>query len=267
MSIAESPGLYREIRQSFGGKVGDDCLFSRYVIRPLSHPATVPFVLLGFSANAATWVGAATGLAAMFCFARAQEGLWEAGVILFFVYMVIDYVDGNIARYRDSASYYGKFLDGFVDAIVYSLFFISAGFGLGRQDDRSTYLMGLGVATALLVLYANLAVTRLSFFQRWVLSDRLTSADRVDLPAAKALSQLLNQKPAILSSRAYRGLISITLDCLYVGLLLTLLFDVRTLVFVIVSALFSINSILDVFIMVRSAKETVNYHRLSKNAG
>ena len=40
-------------------------------------------------------------------------GYYAQGVLLFFISYIIDCIDGNIARIKNRASYYGKYFDGF----------------------------------------------------------------------------------------------------------------------------------------------------------
>tara|TARA_B100001996_G_scaffold382920_1_gene376321 strand:+ start:14842 stop:15576 length:735 start_codon:yes stop_codon:yes gene_type:complete len=45
-------------------------------------------------------------------------GYYFQGVLLFFISYIIDCIDGNIARIKNQASYYGKYFDGFGDSAV-----------------------------------------------------------------------------------------------------------------------------------------------------
>ena len=250
---------YWAIRGSFSNRVPDDSWCLRHVFRPLSQAAAVPFVLLGWSANAVTILGGLVGAVAVLCY--SQPTLWTAGGGLFLVYVVLDLADGNVARYRNSASYYGKFLDGWADGIVQALLFIGMGIGLGTAAGA----LPLGIATGCLLLVGYLTVTRLSFFQRWLLSEQLLAAGGE--PCAEGSRNPLSQRTAAISSTVYRRLHSVSLDSLYIGISVAAVWDAsRPTIFLILCVLFSLESILLVWNSLRTARQTLNYRRMSKNA-
>src|SRR4051794_26373369 len=90
----------------------------RYLYRPISFPLTVPFAMAGISANQVT-------ISAVFVFAIAAYGLASgdpalmlAGAMIYLFFMIMDFVDGNLARVFRNATVFGKLLDGFVDALA-----------------------------------------------------------------------------------------------------------------------------------------------------
>lgn len=250
-------GLYRQIRCSFTGKVPDGSLVLRYVIRPVSHVASVPFVVWGWSPNATTALRALFGLAAVVTLAQPQWFWWRVGSLLLTVHVVMDMVDGNVARFRNQASYYGKFIDGLVDMLVYALMFVAAGIGLARAQGGIAWVIA-GALIGLAVLSADYAVARLGLTQRWIALDQIAMGKS---PAAS-----LNQRPQSLSSRGYQFLISLSTDVLYVGLWLLLFVDARAVVIAVAGAMFLVQSLWLIASTFQVAAQTLNVHRLSKNA-
>ena len=88
------------------------------VVRPLSFYVAVPFLRRGWSPNEVTGLSAVPAFAALACFFWGSALAVAAGAALFFLYLLLDLTDGNIARFRDQASYLGKFLDGSKDKAV-----------------------------------------------------------------------------------------------------------------------------------------------------
>jgi len=98
-----------------------------YVGRLPSFYLTWVFLRLNISANQATYICLVVGLASCIFLAFGSYAL--TGAILASIYLVLDCVDGNIARYRNSESPFGKFIDASGSYIVSSLLFMSIGLG------------------------------------------------------------------------------------------------------------------------------------------
>ena len=43
-------------------------------------------------------------------------------ILFIFFSIIIDYIDGNLARYLSKTSFFGRFIDGVIDIIVITLF-------------------------------------------------------------------------------------------------------------------------------------------------
>ena len=89
---------------------------SVYLARRLSKHVTPPFIRAGLSANQATAVWGLMSLANTGLIYLAMVGYWPLTPIIFtvfFLVVVVDCVDGEIARYRNTSSPIGgKLLDG-----------------------------------------------------------------------------------------------------------------------------------------------------------
>ncbi len=115
-----------------GFDLEDGNLFIIWVIRPLSIYMTPLFVMLGISANAATWTGAAFGLVGSVLIATGVPICAEIGVWLYLICFIFDHIDGNIARYYGKTNHYGKFLDGTAGLLVEIVLYLSMGIGAYR---------------------------------------------------------------------------------------------------------------------------------------
>lgn len=109
-------------------------LWVYYVTRPLSFSFTWLFLRVGISANGATLVSLAVGLLACGLLASGSMGAAILGAILYSGFLVVDSVDGNIARLLKTSSKKGEFLDALVGDLVGMALLPSIAVGLALRD-------------------------------------------------------------------------------------------------------------------------------------
>ncbi|MDR1450168.1 MAG: CDP-alcohol phosphatidyltransferase family protein [Propionibacteriaceae bacterium] len=103
MSLAMSPEKRNTAKRD---------VFAYYVGRPLSYPLTVPFALARVSPNAVSFLSIVVVLAAGLLMGFAHGGKAAlVGWALFFVWNLLDGVDGNLARLRKMESKRGSVWD------------------------------------------------------------------------------------------------------------------------------------------------------------
>lgn len=154
------------VRNSFAGRSAPKNRLLDIVFRPLSFPATVPFLRLGWSPNQVTLL---SGGCALISFVSIAIGSWPAlgiGAALYFVSVLLDYVDGNVARMQDTATFFGKFLDGTKDKLVYGLLPISLALAAGSRSNGIAVLDG-GYWLAVGALAGFLYMTELAVGARY----------------------------------------------------------------------------------------------------
>lgn len=107
-----------------------------FVVRPISYYPTWLFLKLGVSANKVTFIGLLIGLVG--CVFLAVGSYWAAiiGAILVNIRFLFDVIDGNVARYTDSCTKYGTYIDGMTTYIMAPLMFIAIGIGLFNNPDH-----------------------------------------------------------------------------------------------------------------------------------
>ena len=88
----------------------------RYWIRPVSFLITPFFLMLGLTPNLVTVLGLIFSLLGLLLLLPGTWIWWLVGSLIYQFAVVLDAVDGNIAWANDKATYFGKFLDGAVDA-------------------------------------------------------------------------------------------------------------------------------------------------------
>ena len=103
-------------------------IFAFYIGRPLSYALSIPFMYTNISPNAISMISivpAVFGFLAA-CYAQSKAGM-IASWILFFMWNLLDGVDGNVARYKKQFSKMGSVYDAMAGYIASALMFYAAG--------------------------------------------------------------------------------------------------------------------------------------------
>lgn len=104
-----------------------------YVTRPLSFLVTPIFLKLSLSANQVSCLGIIIGIIAAILVTTGIYWQVLTGAILMQIWLILDSVDGNIARYKKTFTLFGKFLEEINGTIMSVLFFSSVGFAASRM--------------------------------------------------------------------------------------------------------------------------------------
>lgn len=127
-----------ELRNSYAPKAASErngARFIYWIVRPLSFYLTVPVMALGVSANQVTFGGLFLGLVAVGMFSSGNRSLSLMACIPLAIWILADFVDGNIARYYQRTSHYGNFLDAFAETTVGVFLPIGLASGLALRPD------------------------------------------------------------------------------------------------------------------------------------
>jgi CDP-alcohol phosphatidyltransferase len=166
----------QSVRTSFAGRRPSGNLLFDHLFRPVSFAATVPFLRLGWTPNQVTCLAGVSGVGALILFALGNTTTLVAGGIFYFVAILLDHVDGNVARMQDTASYLGKFIDGVKDKAVMGLLPFALAVGLAWQGGALPAFTGdiwlaVGGVAGLLYLIEETTLTRYGRFIRQVRLD------------------------------------------------------------------------------------------------
>ncbi|MGA1790498.1 MAG: CDP-alcohol phosphatidyltransferase family protein [bacterium] len=110
------------------------------VLRPLSYRPTRFLLKSGFSANQVTVISTIVGLIGCIFLILGGFVARICGFLLLNIWLLLDCVDGNIARLKKTSSSYGKFLDSLGGDMVSICVFLCIGFGIFRNPDSSLLL-------------------------------------------------------------------------------------------------------------------------------
>lgn len=135
---ASSPGAAgSEWQQRLrGSSRGNDGFFSTYAVRPLSRRLTGVGLRLGWSPNAVTVASMALGVLAAVLVLVDQRWSWVAAALIIQLALVVDCVDGEIARFTRRFSALGAWLDAVGDRVKeYAVFAACAFVGVRHGGD------------------------------------------------------------------------------------------------------------------------------------
>ena len=113
----------------------DDGFYSTFVLRPLSAPLTMACVRLGIRPNAITIASLAIGIGAAALMATGRWWGYLAGALALQASLVLDCVDGDVARATGRFSALGGWLDAATDRLKESL--VYGGLALGAMTQGS----------------------------------------------------------------------------------------------------------------------------------
>lgn len=158
-SLAEAEAwLWGSIRKS----MSHDGPVAYFLARPVSNRISRLLLPTGVSPNAVTLFGLAVGLACGAVAALGGYGPVLAATLLFYLGMILDCVDGDLARIQLATSRRGQWLDSLTDDLSVVFLTLGMGVGLWRSAAAPIYLWaGLGgaglVVVGQAVIYAVLA--------------------------------------------------------------------------------------------------------------
>jgi phosphatidylglycerophosphate synthase len=153
--------LKKDYRGSQKSSFDKENYFFRWY-RSVSFLPTAILIRFGVSANTVTAWGAVCLLCA---FGLLAKGMLLAGALLYLLAYLLDFIDGNIARYIGNPTYFGKMIDGLVDSLTF-LLFIALGIGnisTGQSLLTPATEIFLGVATGFAFLLRTYFYLRISF--------------------------------------------------------------------------------------------------------
>jgi hypothetical protein len=111
----------------------DDGFYSTFVVRRMSKPLTRVALRLGWTPNAITLISFAVGIAAALAFAGGSRWALVLGAVLLQLSLVIDCVDGEVARATRRFSALGAWLDASTDRVKEFLAYAGLAIGAARS--------------------------------------------------------------------------------------------------------------------------------------
>lgn len=164
-----------------------DGFYSTFVVRRLSRHLTHLALRLGLRPNEVTLISMALGIGAAFLFARGEQTTTVIAALLLQVSLMVDCVDGEVARYTGRFTAVGAWLDGVGDRVKeYSVY---AGLAAGYD------VWAMAAAMLVVQVYRH----QVDFGFAAVRVDADTSGDGAALGRrAVALSDSTSERPALM---------------------------------------------------------------------
>jgi hypothetical protein len=119
----------------------NDGFFSVFVLRRFSKLLTWMAVKIGATPNQVTLASFAIGLYAAFLFARGDTWSLIWGAVLLQVSIIVDCVDGEIARYSRKFSELGAWLDAITDRVKEYAVFLGLAYGAFAQNGQNLWVL------------------------------------------------------------------------------------------------------------------------------
>jgi hypothetical protein len=119
----------------------NDGFFSVYVLRRFSKVLTWAAVKVGATPNQVTVASFAIGLYAAFLFAQGDTWSLIGGAILLQISIIVDCVDGEIARYTRKFSELGAWLDAITDRVKEYAVFLGLAYGAFVQNGQNLWVL------------------------------------------------------------------------------------------------------------------------------
>ncbi|MGI9319515.1 MAG: CDP-alcohol phosphatidyltransferase family protein, partial [bacterium] len=199
VSVKELRSNYKEHQKSEQDK---NELLGFYVFRRLSFYPTAISMNMGLTANQTTWISIFINLAGIILLAVGDylSALLGASMLIF--WLVLDSVDGNIARYEKSCSLYGEFIDALGAYIAHlSIFAAGIGFYFSRNSlllqnfelPAETYSAGILIVGAVASLSAILIRLIYQKFKNTFTALKFDRDDALDVKDNSSIkSRLMN---------------------------------------------------------------------------
>ena len=120
------------------GAMKPDLVTTRLFFDPLAVPLTLLLARLKVPADAVTLAALLPGLAAAAYFAR---GAFAAGAAAYYLFFLLDTVDGKLARLTGSSGPLGAFHDFVADRVVIGAMLLGMGWALARDARWPAFLL------------------------------------------------------------------------------------------------------------------------------
>lgn len=139
--------------------------FGRHVTRKLSPYVTWLLLRLGISANQTTLLRLILALVIAPMFLQPQPAWWIAAALACYLRIILDCVDGELARLRDAASPQGTYLDEFVDMASEGVLLSGMALGLYRMLGFHAVAFGLAAVVLASLTRSHLHLLRSTAFE------------------------------------------------------------------------------------------------------
>lgn len=130
----------------------DDGFYSTFVVRKASKPLTRTALRLGMSPNSITLVSFLIGIGAALFFSTGQWAWIAVGAVLLQVSLIVDCVDGEVARATRKFTALGAWLDASTDRVKEFAAYAGLAIGATRMDVTVLGVNVWWIAIALIVL-------------------------------------------------------------------------------------------------------------------
>ena len=157
-------------------KLSSSTIFELFY-RRISFFITPFFLLLRVSPNVISGLVLIMGLISSFLIFTSINSNISLGIVIFFFSIIVDYVDGNVARISNKSSFYGRFIDGLIDIIVLSAIRLALCRLILVRFESETTLLWVGLFCCILTPIHHFIYDRFSAISRWCNEENKTTIE------------------------------------------------------------------------------------------
>jgi len=152
----------------------------RHVIRDAALPITWLLLHTNVSANQVTLASLIVGLIGISMFALPASWFLFVGVLLLQLWYLLDHVDGQIARYRKTASLSGRFFDFITHHIIHGAFFFSVSYYCFSESGLIIFLLWGFIVSLSMILFNVATDTKYQTFYEHISTLKGVTVKSVD---------------------------------------------------------------------------------------
>ena len=123
--------IFRDYKKSIKHAIFDETL-TLYILRPIAFVFVKLFYPTSITPNQVSFMTIIVGIISAYLFSQGTVTCFVIAGSLYFFCMVLDCVDGMIARLKNSGTAVGRIIDGFADYIVGISVYIGMGIGFDK---------------------------------------------------------------------------------------------------------------------------------------
>lgn len=145
-----------------------------YLYSVLSYLITPLFLILKVKPNTITLINFFISILSLIFITSLDKKLFCAGILLYALFRIIDFCDGNVARCTNNTSFYGRFLDASLDIFNESLLILVISFFCFKQFNNE-YFLYIGIISSVLSIYGTCVFDKYASLIRWSNSENKTN--------------------------------------------------------------------------------------------
>ena len=139
---------------------------SQVIFCRISYLITPIFIYLKITPNIITLLNFIVSIFSIVLIFLGDVIFFNYGIFLYFLYRVVDFCDGGVARHKNISTFYGRFIDAVADIFFNSFILFSLSF-FAYQYFNSKILLITGIVASILTSYDSFIYDKYSSLARW----------------------------------------------------------------------------------------------------
>ena len=139
---------------------------SQVIFCRISYLITPIFIYIKVTPNIITLLNFIISIFSIVLIFLGDVIFFNYGIFLYFLYRVIDFCDGGVARHRNISTFYGRFIDAVADIFFNSFILFSLSFFAYEYFD-SNILLITGIMASILTSFDSFIYDKYSSLARW----------------------------------------------------------------------------------------------------